>query len=65
MPSSAVTMRRVPSKEKGFVTTETVSAPTSLAACAIIELAPVPVPPPIPAVKKTISDPSIIFLIFS
>ncbi len=54
-PPSAQIMRLVPSKTNGFVTTATVNAPTSLATSAIIGEAPVPVPPPIPAVIKTIS----------
>ena len=44
---------------KGFVTTATVRIPLSFAASAITGIAPVPVPPPIPAVKNTISAPSI------
>ena len=47
-------MRLSPSKRKGIVTMATVSKPSSLAAFAIIGAAPVPVPPPIPAVIKTI-----------
>jgi hypothetical protein len=50
--------RREPSKEKGLVTTATVSAPTSWAIWAMIGVAPVPVPPPMPLVMKTMSAPS-------
>ena len=56
-PSSAWRMRFTPSNWKGFVTTPTVKTPSSLAACAIIGAAPVPVPPPIPAVIKHICVP--------
>ncbi len=41
----------------GFVTTPTVRAPSSRAICAMIGAAPVPVPPPMPAVTKTMSAP--------
>ena len=41
------------------MTTPTVSAPISLATPAITGAAPVPVPPPMPAVMKTMSAPSI------
>ena len=58
MPSSAIFMRSVPSKWKGFVTTPTVRMPWSRAAFAITGAAPVPVPPPIPAVTKTMFAPS-------
>ena len=51
-------MRRLPSNAKGRVTTATVSAPISLASEAMTGAAPVPVPPPRPAVTKTISAPS-------
>jgi len=54
-PSSATFFRRSPSKENGFVTTATVSAPNSLAISATIGAAPVPVPPPSPQVMNTIS----------
>ena len=51
-------MRCVPSKSNGRVTTPTVSAPIScLAISAITGAAPVPVPPPSPAVTKTMSAP--------
>mmetsp|Transcript_1644 Transcript_1644/g.5495 ORF Transcript_1644/g.5495 Transcript_1644/m.5495 type:complete len:284 (-) Transcript_1644:233-1084(-) len=46
-----------PSKPKGFVTTPTVSAPSSLATDATMGAAPDPVPPPMPAVTKTMSAP--------
>ena len=36
-----------------------VTAPIALATLAATEMAPVPVPPPMPAVRKTISAPSI------
>ena len=52
MPFSAVRMRRAPSKLKGFVTTATVRMPSSFAISAITGAAPVPVPPPMPAVMK-------------
>jgi hypothetical protein len=45
-------MRLAPSNWKGFVTTPTVRTPSSRAACAMIGAAPVPVPPPMPAVMK-------------
>src|SRR5262249_29636600 len=47
-------MRRWPSKWKGFVTTPTVRMPFSRAARATTGAAPVPVPPPMPAVTKHI-----------
>ena len=49
----------LPSKPKGRVTTPTVRAPKSLAIRAITGAAPVPDPPPIPAVIKTMSAPLI------
>ena len=57
-PRSACAMRRRPSKPNGLVTTATVSAPISEASEAITGTAPVPVPPPRPAVRKTMSAPS-------
>mmetsp|Transcript_40565 Transcript_40565/g.53398 ORF Transcript_40565/g.53398 Transcript_40565/m.53398 type:complete len:214 (-) Transcript_40565:408-1049(-) len=54
---SACMDRRRPSKPKGLVTTPTVKAPSSRATSATIGAAPEPVPPPIPAVTKTRSDP--------
>ena len=56
-PCSAAFSRRTPSKLKGLVTTATVSAPSSFAISATTGAAPVPVPPPIPAVIKTIWAP--------
>ena len=46
-----------PSKANGLVTTATVKAPSSRAICATMEAPPVPVPPPMPAVMKTMSAP--------
>ncbi len=57
MPVSACTERRRPSKEKGRVTTPIVSAPPARAISATTGAAPVPVPPPLPAVMKTMSAP--------
>ena len=65
MPFSAAARRRLPSNAKGFVTTPTVNAPTSLAHSATTGAAPVPVPPPIPAVTNTISAPSRALMISS
>src|SRR5580700_8710438 len=62
---SACSMRRFPSKAKGLVTTATVSAPSSLARFATTGAAPLPVPPPNPAVTKTMSAPSSASRIFS
>ena len=45
-------MRRWPSKWNGLVTTPTVRMPRSRAVLAITGAAPVPVPPPMPAVTK-------------
>ena len=59
-------MRLRPSKVKGLVTTAIVRAPTSfLAMSATIGAAPVPVPPPSPAVMKTMSAPASAALISS
>jgi len=58
MPLSATCMRRRPSNGDGFVTTATVRMPISLASWATTGAAPVPVPPPMPAVMKTMSAPS-------
>ena len=58
MPFSACIIRRRPSKEKGLVTTPTVRTPSSRAISATTGAAPVPVPPPIPAVMNTMSVPS-------
>ncbi len=65
IPSSATRFLRFPSKENGFVTTATVRAPISLLISAMTGAPPVPVPPPMPAVMKTMSLPSSIFLISS
>ena len=54
MPFSAVTIFLSPSYLKGLVTTATVNNPFSLHAFAIVETAPVPVPPPIPAAINAI-----------
>ncbi len=45
-------MRRTPSNWNGLVTTPTVRMPISRAARAMTGAAPVPVPPPMPAVTK-------------
>ena len=65
IPSLAVVIRRAPSKLNGLVTTPTVRIPRSRAACATIGAAPVPVPPPIPAVMKTMCEPVKWFLMSS
>ena len=52
-------------KAKGFVTIATVRISSSLATSAIIGAAPVPVPPPIPAVMNSMSVSSKTCLIFS
>ena len=57
MPASAWTERRRPSKVNGRVTTPMVRAPRPLAISATTGAAPVPVPPPLPAVMKTMSAP--------
>ncbi len=57
MPSSAWLARRRPSKVKGRVTTPMVSAPSERAMLATTGAPPVPVPPPSPAVTKTMSAP--------
>ena len=56
-PSSATRVRRRPSNSNGFVTTATTRAPAFLASRAAIGAEPVPVPPPRPAVKNTMSAP--------
>src|ERR1700722_19745159 len=58
MPWSAISERLPPSISNGFVTTATVRIPSSFAICATTGAAPVPVPPPMPAVIKSISQPS-------
>ncbi len=55
---SAVVIRLRPSNANGLVTTAIVSAPESRAISAITGAAPLPVPPPIPAVMNTRSEPS-------
>src|SRR5271163_3844090 len=62
---SACSMRRLPSNANGLVTTATVSAPSSLARFATTGAAPLPVPPPRPAVTNTMSAPSSASRIFS
>ncbi len=57
MPSSAELARRRPSKANGRVTTPMVSAPSERAIRATTGAPPVPVPPPSPAVTKTMSAP--------
>jgi len=64
-PSIAFSSLFLPSKEKGFVTTQTVKIHISFANCAITGLAPVQVQPPIPAVINTISVSSKCLLISS
>src|SRR6478735_176927 len=56
-PLSAALRRRVPSNRNGVVTIPTVSAPSSRAIRATTGAAPEPVPPPSPAVTKTMSEP--------
>ena len=56
-PDMALRSRFLPSKVKGLVTMPMVSAPSSLATFANSGAAPVPVPPPRPAVRKTMSLP--------
>mmetsp|Transcript_5872 Transcript_5872/g.8535 ORF Transcript_5872/g.8535 Transcript_5872/m.8535 type:complete len:267 (-) Transcript_5872:216-1016(-) len=58
--STACRILRFPSNSKGFVTMATVKAPSSLAISETTGAAPDPVPPPIPAVTKHKSVPSII-----
>ena len=57
IPSSAELARRRPSNAKGRVTTPMVSAPSERAMRATTGAPPVPVPPPSPAVTKTMSAP--------
>ena len=57
MPFSAFSILFGFSNWKGFVTIPTVKMPSSFAICAITGAAPVPVPPPIPAVMNTRSVP--------
>ena len=58
MPASAARSRREPSNWNGLVTTPTVRMPSSREARAITGAAPVPVPPPMPAVMNTIWQPT-------
>src|SRR6056297_2274212 len=58
MPASACFIRLPPSNWNGLVTTPTVRTPSSRAACAMIGAAPVPVPPPMPAVMKHMCAPA-------
>ena len=58
MPCSADCIRRRPSKWNGLVTTPMVRMPCSRAAAAMTGAAPVPVPPPMPAVTNTMLAPS-------
>src|SRR3954453_6080206 len=64
-PSSAWSRRREPSKPNGLVVTPTVSAPSSREIRATTGAAPVPVPPPEPAVMNTMSEPLSSALILS
>ena len=57
IPFSACCIRLLPSNENGLDTTAIVNIPISFATSATIGAAPVPVPPPIPAVMNTISAP--------
>ncbi len=57
IPDSALVARRRPSKVNGRVTTPMVSAPRARAMRATTGAPPVPVPPPSPAVTKTMSAP--------
>jgi len=57
-PESAAFMRRLPSNSNGLVTTPTVRMPISFATRAITGAAPVPVPPPMPAVMNSMCEPS-------
>ena len=62
---SATSLRLAPSKLNGLVTTPIVSAPLSLAIWATTGAAPEPVPPPSPAVMKTMSESTSAWPIFS
>ena len=55
IPRSALAALLAPSNVKGLVTTATVRMPRSLAIWATTGAAPVPVPPPMPAVMKSMS----------
>ncbi len=54
-PSSAMRARREPSNANGLIAVATVSAPICFASDAITGAAPVPVPPPKPVTRKTMS----------
>ncbi len=56
IPSSAARRLRPPSNSNGLVTTATVSAPAAFASRATVGDAPVPVPPPMPAAMKIMSQ---------
>ena len=58
IPWSATMERLLPSIWNGLVTTATVSMPSSRAIWATTGAAPVPVPPPMPAVMNSMSQPS-------
>ena len=58
-PLNALTVLIFPSNANGVVTIATVMIPFFLASSAITGIAPVPVPPPSPAVKNSRSAPSI------
>ena len=62
-PSRAWLIFLNPSKRKGMVTMPTVRMPMSLLTCAMTGAAPVPVPPPIPAVMNVIFVPSLSMLL--
>ena len=62
---SATILRLAPSKLNGLVTTPIVRAPSSLAISAMTGAAPEPVPPPMPAVMKTMSESRSASAIFS
>jgi len=64
-PFFAISARRVPSALNGKVTTAIINAPAVLAAFAITGVAPVPVPPPRPAARNTMSAPATKVHIFS
>jgi len=55
IPSRAAFMRLGPSHSNGFVTMATVRMPSFRAMAATTGAPPVPVPPPMPAVIKTMS----------
>ena len=61
-PSRAWSIFLSPSKRKGIVTMPTVRMPSSFDTRAITGAAPVPVPPPIPAVMNAIFVPSLSIL---